>query len=128
MKWFNILFLLILLSSCSQKKYHPAEDALDAAREFNDGCLRGDFDKAKFYAIDNNETKNELNKTEKEYNSKTSRQQKELKEASIIIQSNKEILQQHSQIILSNSVDKKLDTLNLVLQNNLWLVDFQSSK
>ncbi len=128
MKGLNILCLLILLSACSQKKYHTAEDALDAAREFKDACLKGDFDKAKFYIVSNKDGVDKLNKIEKEYNSKINEQQKELKEASIIITSTKDISQNHTQIILSSSVEKKADTMNVVFQNNIWLVDLQSSK
>ncbi|MFY7965153.1 MAG: hypothetical protein ACOVO1_09675 [Chitinophagaceae bacterium] len=101
----------------------PAEDALDAAREFKNSCLKGDFDRAKFYLIANEKNNINLEDVVKLYNSKDAEQQKELKEASIIITSNKEIAPSKFEIVLSNSYDKIADTISVIKENNFWLVD-----
>jgi hypothetical protein len=119
--WFLFLFLVFI--SCKQEKLKPAEDALDAAREFKNACLKGDFDRAKFYVVSNEKNSLNLDDIIKLYKTKDKEQQKELKEASIIINSNKEISSADVQIVLSNSFDKISDTLFVVKQNNLWLVD-----
>ena len=51
------------------------------------------------------------------------RTRKESKEASIVVIAVKEINLDKSQVILSNSFDKKIDTNTVIHQNNLWLVD-----
>lgn len=119
----RFIFLFLVLVSCKQEKLKPAEDALDAAREFKNACLKGDFDRAKFYLVTNEKNNLGLDDIIKFYKAKDKEQQRELKEASIIIRSNKEISSSNAQIVLSNSFDKALDTLSVVKQNNLWLVD-----
>lgn len=48
------MVLTVLIFACNNsKKFLPAEDALDAAREYKDACLKGDFEKAKFYVVPN---------------------------------------------------------------------------
>lgn len=49
--------------------------------------------------------------------------QKESKEASILIKANKAISKDTFQIITTNTFDKTLDTITVVYQNNLWLVN-----
>ncbi len=121
----NIKFLpfFLVFISCKQAKMKPAEDALDAAREFKNSCLKGDFDRAKFYLIANEKNNINLEDVVKLYNSKDAEQQKELKEASIIITSNKEIAPSKFEIVLSNSYDKIADTISVIKENNFWLVD-----
>jgi hypothetical protein len=119
----RFLILILLFTSCRQEQYKPAEDALDAAREYKNACLKGDFKKAKSYILSNE--KNSLNFDEliKKYQQKDGEQKKEFKESSILIISSKEINATTSEIILSNSFDKIPDTISIVKQNNLWLVD-----
>jgi aminoglycoside N3'-acetyltransferase len=111
--------------SCGNKQYQPAEDALDAAREFKNACLIGDFEKAKFYVKSTEYNTVALEDIMKRYKTTGSEQKKELKDASLRVISNKEIDSVSSQIILSNSFDKKVDTFFAVKENNSWLVDFK---
>lgn len=119
------LFCFIILVSCGNKQYQPAEDALDAAREFKNACLTGDFKKAKFYVKSTEYNTVALEDIMKLYKTTGSEQKKELKDASLRVISNKEIDSVSSQIILSNSFDKKVDTFFAVKENNSWLVDFK---
>ena len=115
-----------MLFACNTpKNQQPAEDALDAAREFKDACLKGDFDKAKFYLLPNKTSENKFRKIIESTHQQSTQQTKESKEASIVINAFKEISRDKSQIILSNSFDKNVDTIFVVHQNNLWLVDLQ---
>src|SRR6266540_2671012 len=52
-----VIFCCAILCYCNAKKYSKAENALDAGREFIDGCLKGDFEKAAFYMLDDDRNK-----------------------------------------------------------------------
>jgi hypothetical protein len=117
------LFFLLIFISCNNKQYKPAEDGLDAAREFMNACLKGDFKKAKFYIVQNQKNYNLIFDISDKYFKNTEAQKKELGNASIRVLSTKEIDSISSQIILGNSFDKKIDTLFTVKKNNAWLVD-----
>ena len=60
------LFVLAFAISCSSKKVAllPAENAFDAGREFIDGNLKGDFQKAAFYMIADEQNKQFLSVAE----------------------------------------------------------------
>jgi hypothetical protein len=63
--------IVLSLSSCTGSEYPPASTALEACREFIDGCLKGDFKKASFYMIDDSINQSELLKIQRDYNSKS---------------------------------------------------------
>src|SRR3954454_23969353 len=83
MRWLLFVCISMLLFSCGS--YPKAEDPLDAAREFIDACLKGDFDKASFYMLQDKENQAMLDKVKANYNSGSSSQRKQYKEANIII-------------------------------------------
>jgi hypothetical protein len=120
-----LYFTILFLFACGNKNYNPAEDALDAAREFKDACLKGDFAKANFYLLSSKENEIQLNKLKEIYFNQASNEIKESREASIIIQSSKEITANKTQIILRNSYSKILDTIIVVQQNKVWQVDLK---
>ena len=114
-----------MLLSCNNQQYQPAEDALDAAREFKNACLKGDFKQAKFYLKSNEENNVALDQIIKQYQTKDREQKREFKDASLRVISSKEINSISSQIILSNSFDKRIDTFFAVKESNFWLVDLK---
>ena len=119
------LFCFIILTSCSNKQYQPAEDAFDAVREFKSACLNGDFKKAGFYTKSSEKNTVVLEDLAKLYKITDKEQKRELKEASLRIISAKEINSVSSQIVLGNSFDKNVDTFIAIKENNAWLVDFK---
>lgn len=119
----RLLFFILFLSACSQEKYVPAEDALDAAREFKNACLKGNFKKAKFYLAQNQKNNNLLYNISNEYFKNNIDQKKELANASIRIINNKEINSNLYQIVLGNSYNTKVDTLFAVKDNSTWLIN-----
>ncbi len=118
----RLLIFLFFLSACSQEKYVPAEDALDAAREFEKACLNGNFKKAKFYILQNQKNNNFLYKISNEYFKNNDDQKKELANASIRVINNKELSPNLYQTVLGNSYNNKIDTIFSVKDNNNWLV------
>src|SRR6476620_8624211 len=83
MRWLLYVCISMLLFSCSS--YPKAEDPLDAAREFIDACLKGDFDKANFYMLQDNENKELLDKAKVNYRSRSASERNQYNDANIII-------------------------------------------
>jgi hypothetical protein len=113
------LALATLIFACNNQNFIPAENALDAAREYKTALLKGNIDKAFFYLQStNNATQLSL---QQHYNSIDNNDKKALQQASIIV---KQIVEtkQYTQVILSDSYTKKNDTLQVVFVNKCWLV------
>lgn len=124
MKW-SILFIAIFsILGCRNISYQPAQTALDAAREFKMACLQGDFDKAKFYCNSSNVAIQKLQLLETQYGALSSTQVKQYQKASLQIHQIENINNTQTQIIVSTSVNKQLDTLQIMQQNNFWIVTF----
>ena len=127
MKYLSILLAAVLLCNCNDKVNYPkAENAFDAGREFIDGCLKGDFDKAAFYMI-NDDKNNDLLLTQKRnFNDKSKAEQQQYHDASIIINEDA-TLNDSTHIIINyqNSFDKTGRKVKVILRNGVWLVDFK---
>src|SRR6476619_1382180 len=116
------IFYCAVLCSCNQK-YAKAENALDAGREFIDGCLKGDFDKADYYMLDDVQNKKLLLEQKRNYESKSKEDKQEYIEASIIINEDATINDSTHIINYQNSYDKIGRKVKVILNNDKWLVD-----
>lgn len=131
MKMYSILIglLVLLLTACSSpaKNFTPAENGLDAGREFIDACLKGDFSKASFYMVDDEKNKQLLSTVEAAYREKDKEGRQELRIASINI---KEVAEPNDSTVMlyhSNSLDTSAKQTIIVKRNNIWLVDYKQS-
>ncbi len=120
-----ICLTLICLFACNTKEqsYLPAEDALDAGREFIQSCLEGDFSKAAFYTVADEENTKILTQLEKSYREKDKEGRQQFRTASINISEVKELTDSTTLIQYSNSFDKETHSLQVVKRNNTWLVN-----
>ncbi len=122
------LLLIILLASCqSTHQYPAAADALDAAREFIDASIRGDFEKANAYLLQDEKNKQLLKEEEEKYRAKTNAQQKQLSESSLQNISIEEVSAKETIVKFKNSMDKASRKVKVISVNNRWLVDFKYS-
>src|SRR5206468_12293099 len=83
MRWLLFICISMLLFACNN--YTKAENPLDAAREFIDACLKGDFDKASYYMLQDKENKAFLDKVIANYKSKSSGERQQYNDANIVI-------------------------------------------
>jgi hypothetical protein len=113
-----------ILCGCNQK-YHRAEYALDAGREFIDGCIKGDFNKASYYMLDDAQNKNLLLEQKRNYEGKSKQEKQEYNQASIIINEDAAINGSTHIINYQNSYDKIGRKVKVILHDNKWLVDFK---
>jgi hypothetical protein len=123
MKWLLVVISSILLLSCSS--YPKAEDPLDAAREFIDACLKGDFNKADFYMLQDKENKALLDKVKANYHSRSASERKEYNDANIIILEEDAVNDSTEIINYKNSYDNIARKARVIQQDNTWLVDLK---
>ena len=124
-----VLIVMVLLSACNgkQQDYRKAEDALDAGREYINACLLGDFLKASFYCVVNDKNTELLKELEKSYRLKDKEGRQQFRTASINISEVKDLNDSITEIHYSNSFDKQPHTLQVLKQNNNWLVDLSKN-
>lgn len=123
----NISCIVLILSmlACNNLNYEPAATALDGAREFIDGCLKGDFKKAGFYMIDDATNQSDLLKIKKDYDTKSADDKHSYAAASLIINDDETINDSTHIINYSNSFDKIGHKVKVINQKGVWLVDFK---
>lgn len=121
----SLLVTTFCFSCTSEKTYSKAENAFDAGREFIDACLKGDFDKASFYMLQDDKNKDLLLQQKRNYNEKSDQEKEQYKESSIIINEDATINDSTHIINYKNSYDNVGRKVKVVLQNNTWLVDFK---
>jgi hypothetical protein len=125
MQFISLCFFIFIAGSCNLNNYDNAVTALDGAREFIDGCLKGDFKKASFYMIDDKENQSDLLKIKRDYNSKNADEKRAYATASIIINNDETINDSAHIINYSNSYDKIARKVKVINRNGKWLVDFK---
>jgi hypothetical protein len=123
MRWLLLVCISMLLFSCNS--YPKAEDPLDAAREFIDACLKGDFDKANFYMLQDNENKAMLDKVKVNYKSRTATERDQYKEANIIILEEDAVNDSTEIINYKNSYDNIARKTRVINRNGTWQVDLK---
>lgn len=124
MKKLFTLFLTVMFLSCGTN-YPPATTALEGGREFIDACLKGDFDKATFYMINDNENNDYLLKIKRDFHEKGSEQRIEYGKASINIIEDAAINDSIHIINYKNSYDNTVRKVKVIKKDNKWLVDFK---
>ena len=122
----SILLLIVLLAACGTKRqeYLKAENALDAGREFVNACQQGDFSKAAFFMVPGEKNKHKLQEAEKVYREKDRDGRQQSRTASLNISEVKDLNDSVTIISYRNSFDKIPQTLQVLKQNNTWLVNF----
>lgn len=126
-QFLQMLLLTILVSCNATQQYPTAADALDAAREFIDASIKGDFEKANAYMLQDEKNKQLLKEEEEKYRAKSNAQQKQLAESSLQNISIEEISATETIIKFKNSNDNVSRKVKVVSVNNTWLVDFKYS-
>jgi hypothetical protein len=114
-------------ASCGNNEYLPADNALDAGREFIDACLKGQFRQAKFYMLQDSVNSAQLNSLESDYNKKDGDIRQQYREASIVIDlGGDETLNDSTHLIhYRNSFDKIGRKVKVIRQKDIWLVDLK---
>lgn len=126
---YSCSFLLICLYACTnddrQSSSTTSDSDIDAARNFIQAALVGDFDRAKNFMVNDSLNHEDLNAIER-LNERLSREEKEKYQgASIRIHQDRKVNDSTSIIYYSNSYKNKTDSLKVIKKKGEWLVDFK---
>lgn len=118
----------LLLAACSNESNFPAADNdMDAGRNFIDANMKGEFKKANFYMIQNQDNTNLLQNAKKTYDEKDKSFRNQYREANIIITNDSVLSKEEHIIFYSNSLDKKNRKIAVIEQDGKWSVDLKKS-
>lgn len=126
MKKISGLLVVLLAFSCSEE-YKKADDAQDAGRQFIRASLDGDFKKAKFFLLSDDDNLRLLEKSQSDYLHLSAEAKRLYREANIrpvTIQPVNDSLTKYTYWHTSN--EKDTFTLSIVRLKNEWLVDLKS--
>lgn len=121
--------LLVSLIACNsddrQSTSTTSDNAVDAARNFIQAALVGDFERAKKFMVNDSLNHEDLNAIQR-LNERLSKEEKDkYQEASIRIHQDRKLNDSTRIIYYSNSFRNKQDSLKVIKTNNEWLVDFK---
>ena len=121
---FPLLLILILVISCKGKdaRSGDSENDIDAARNFVQSSLNGDFQKARGYMLQDTPNINQMSAIERINLSPEEKQG--LAGATINIHNVKKVNDSTTVVIYSNSYKNNWDTLRVKKVQGKWLVDF----
>ncbi|MBN8876042.1 MAG: DUF4878 domain-containing protein [Sphingobacteriales bacterium] len=119
------VLLLAGLLACKNAEEVKSENAIDAARNFIQSALNGEFDKASQYMVDDSLNRQDLHLMERLSKNLTTDEKQKYKEASIRIHETRPVNDSATVIYYSNSYKNKRDSLKVVNQDGQWLVDFK---
>lgn len=125
MKYFLFIAFFGLIACGNKKNYPVAADSLDAAREFLTGCLKGDFEKASFYMVQDEQNKKLLQEASETYLAKSAAQQTQYAQSSLQNVTIENISTTETIINYKNSYDNVARKVKVVLVNQQWLIDFK---
>src|SRR3982074_3803631 len=127
---FLILHLFFLVCNSGDQNKTPAksENDIDAARNFIQSALAGDYKKAKSFILNDSLNQQYIDAFERNYNQRMSLEDKMgYREASINIHLVKPLNDSTTIVNYSNSYKNKNDSLKVVRSNGQWLVDLKYS-
>jgi len=126
---FFFAFLVLTLLACNNDERGTgsgtSDSDIDAARNFIQAALVGDFKKAKNFMVDDSLNHEDLNAIERLNEKMTKEEKEKYQEASIRIHQNRKLNDSTSMIYYSNSYRNETDSLKVIKTDGQWLVDFK---
>jgi len=125
LKLFAAIFLLLLSSSCNDKRANPTTD-IDVARAFIKDILENNFKDAKRFLLDDETNNQYFELSRKEFEHKSKEELKEYKDADIIVNELTSLNDSITIINYSNSYKKESKgKVKVVRINGQWFVDLK---
>jgi hypothetical protein len=118
-------FLLLLMACNSDKQEAKSDNDMDAARNFLDAALRGDYKHASVYMLQDSANQEYLNVSERSYQNRNPDAKAKLKAASLRFFDTQQVNDSTTITVFANSYANKKDTLRIVKRNGQWLVDLK---
>jgi hypothetical protein len=125
----RILFagcILVFIIACNAgKSFTPAEDAQDAGRQFIRASLDGDYEKARFYLLNDSVNLLLINEWQEGFDKMDHDTRQQYREANILPINIRAINDSVTTYTFSNSFRKDTTTVHIVRKNGEWLVDLK---
>ncbi len=119
------LVTLICFASCDNSPEIRKTDPLESGRGFIEASLKGDYNEAKKYLLQDTTNIGYFDGL-KDFYAKRSKEEKQgYRDANILIDSTEKISDSVTIISYSNTYKNKPAKLKMVRKNNEWLVDFK---
>ena len=126
LKRLSACFVLFLFWACNAgKSFDKAEDAQDAGRQFIRASLDGDYEKARFYLLNDSVNLLLISKWQRDFDQLDRNTRQQYREASILPISIRAINDSVTSYTYSNSFRKDTTTVHIVRVNGEWLVDLK---
>lgn len=122
---FALAPLLLILSCNAGKTFKKAEDAQDAGRQFIRASLDGDYEKARFYLLNDSVNLLLISKWQQGFDKLDRNTRQQYREASILPINIRAINDSVTTYTFSNSFRKDTTTVHIVRVNGEWLVDLK---
>lgn len=121
------LIAFFMISSCNQSEKVDLSDPLNAAREFIDASLKGNYTKAKKYILSDSTNIMYFDRISSFYKTLNDDEKAGYKNANIIINPTETLSDSVTIINYSNTYKNKPSKLKMIRVNNSWFVDFKFS-
>ena len=121
----SFILLLFIVACNAGKTFDKAEDAQDAGRQFIRASLDGDYEKARFYLLNDSVNLLLIGKWQKDFDQLDANTRQQYREASILPVSIRAINDSVTSYTFSNSFRKDTTTVRIVRVNGEWLVDLK---
>jgi len=111
--------------ACNPEQETKSDNDMDAARNFLDAALKGDYKDASVYMLKDSANLEYLNVTKRSYQRLSPDERTKLKAASLRFFDTQQINDSTTITIFANSYKNDKDTLRIVKTNGQWLVDLK---
>jgi hypothetical protein len=122
---FALASLLLILSCNAGKTFKKADDAQDAGRQFIRASLDGDYEKARFYLLNDSVNLLLISKWQQGFDKMDKDIRQQYREASILPINISAINDSVTSYTFSNSFRKDTTTVHIVRVDGEWLVDLK---
>lgn len=117
--------LLLIVACDAGKTFKKAEDAQDAGRQFIRASLDGDYEKARFYLLNDSVNLLLISKWQQGFDKMDRNTRQQYREASILPINIHAINDSVTSYTFSNSFRKDTTTVHIVRVDGEWLVDLK---
>ncbi len=121
----SVLSFIFILSACNHSPEVNKRDPLESGRGFIESSLKGDYDEAQKYVLQDSINMEYLNGLKDFYQKRSKAEKEGYKNANILIDSTQQLSDSVSIITYSNTYKNQPSKLRMVKKNNEWLVDFK---
>jgi hypothetical protein len=122
---FALTSLLLIICCNAGKTFKKAEDAQDAGRKFIRASLDGDYEKARFYLLNDSVNLLLITKWQQGFDKMDGGTRQQYREASILPINIHAINDSVTSYTFSNSFRKDTTTVHIVRVDGEWLVDLK---